>query len=545
MSKVNTMTLNPLVKVFPDEKPVTDPYSSVSALKNERISYQVVYRGNEHIKHVDVNVVSDISSHINIYSVGLVPCELPNYADHDEYLLRTAPGLFPDTLMPFETVNLLPGQYRSIWVYVDTAGITPGKHEITIRFEKDQEVYGSEKFTLEVLPVELQPQQLIRTEWFYMDCLATYYNVPIFSDEHKKIIENYVEQYADSGINMILTPIFSPALEMNVGGDRPTIQLVGVTLNSDNIYEFDFTLLEWFVKLCLDRGIKYFELSHLYAQWGAAYTPKIMATVDGKYKQIFGWDVKPGSEYSTFLDSFLTELDSFIKKNKLTDSVYFHISDEPNLTNIDSYKYASGTVKKENFPYPILDALSDYEFYRKGYVSHPVASTDHIHTFIDNDTPNLWAYYCCGQYKDGLSNRFMNMSGERTRIIGFQMYKYGIEGFLHWGYNHWYSQKSLIQDLNPYLVTDADHGFQSGDAFLVYPGKDGKPIRSIRLLLMEQAMQDIRAAQQLEGISGKEAVLNILEKHGQITFTHYPRSADTLLSMRDEINKMILGDRIG
>lgn len=539
--KLFTQTLSPLVKVFPDEKPLSERHDSVTALMGERVSYQVVYGSDDHVGRVYVEVHSEISAYVKLFSVGLVPCELPQYKDHDDYLLRTKPGLFPDVLSSFTYIDVLPEQYGSCWVYVDTAGITPGRYEIVLSFlHGDQrEMLAQEWFTVEVLPAELPSQRFIHTEWFYMDCLATTYGVDVFSDEHKRIVENYVTHYAHRGMNMILTPVFTPPLEMNIGGDRPTVQLVDVTKNRDH-YDFDFTRLEWFITMCREKGIRHFEISHLFTQWGAAYAPKVIAWVDGEQQQIFGWETEADSpEYTGFVKQFLTALDGFIKTHALTDAVFLHVSDEPNLYCIDTYQKASDTVRGEALPYPILDALSDYEIYRKGFVDRPVASTEHIHLFLEKEVPHLWAYYCCCEYRDGLSNRFINMPGERTRILGFQLYAAGVEGFLHWGYNHWYSGRSSIQDLDPYRVTDAAHSFPSGDAFLVYPGKDGKPVDSIRMLLIEQAMQDIRAAQLLENLAGRETVLSIINRNQNLTFKQYAHSPASLLSIREEINKAI------
>jgi hypothetical protein len=57
------------------------------------------------------------------------------------------------------------------------------------------------------------------------------------------------------------------------------MQLVGVSKNGDK-YTFDFTLLDKWVALCRKYGIEYFEMSHLFTQWGVGYCPKII--VDGK-----------------------------------------------------------------------------------------------------------------------------------------------------------------------------------------------------------------------------------------------------------------------
>ncbi len=43
----------------------------------------------------------------------------------------------------------------------------------------------------------------------------------------------------DNGINMILTPLFTPPLDTKVGGERPTVQLVDVNMDGDK-YTFNF-----------------------------------------------------------------------------------------------------------------------------------------------------------------------------------------------------------------------------------------------------------------------------------------------------------------
>lgn len=78
--------------------------------------------------------------------------------------------------------------------------------------------------------------------------------------------------------------------------------------------------------------------------------------------------------------------------------------------------------------YPVMDALSNIEFYKQGVIDRPVAAINHIQPFIDEKVPDLWAYYCCGQCR-GVSNRFFAMPSFRTRCIGFQLFKNDIAGF--------------------------------------------------------------------------------------------------------------------
>ncbi|AZN43959.1 DUF4091 domain-containing protein [Paenibacillus albus] len=552
--KFETRCLHSLVKVFADEELQEAAYVSGTALRGEYYSFQVAYRTALYMKNIRVSVKSGLAadSEVTVKSVGLAPSELPNYNDPDDYLLRTTPGLYPDPLYPLEAgngvVHALPNQWRSVWVTVQVADeAASGVYPVEIDFaEESGEALGSGVFQLEIIGAELPEQQLVHTEWFYLDCLASCYKLETFSEAHWAIIEKYVAHYVKSGMNMILTPLFSPPLELDYGKYRPTVQLVGVKQSGktgDETYSFDFTLLKRWVEVCLRNGVKHFEFSHLFTQWGAKHAPKIFAEVDGDgtQRQIFGWETDAeGEAYREFLTQFIPQLVQFIKAHGLERSCYFHLSDEPGAWCLDSYKSASDTVRsllKDEFP--IIDALSEYDFYKRGLLTHPVVSTEHIHTYIENDADNLWAYYCCCEYKNHESNRFFNMPSARNRIIGVQLYKYDIQGFLHWGYNHWYSQRSR-REINPYQVTDADMAFPSGDAFLVYPGEDG-PIDSIRLVVLREALQDARALRLLESLTSKQEVLALLEEglSEPITFRQYERGSAWMLEMRERVNRRI------
>jgi hypothetical protein len=538
-----TRCLHSLSKVFADESLQEPSYTESSALIDEYFSFQVAYRSTELLKNIQISVESGFGSKISIRAVGLVPSEMPNYHDHDDFLLRTTPGLYPDPLYPLErnTINALPNQWRSLWVTVHpTAHVTPGTHPIQIRFaDESGKPLGSETFRLEVIAATLPEQTLIHTEWFYLDCLATWYNVDVFSEPHWDFIESYLATYVEHGMNMVLTPLFTPPLEMDVGQERPTVQLVGVKRDGSR-YSFDFSLLERWIEVCRKLDVKYFEFSHLFTQWGAKHAPKIIASVEGREEQIFGWDTDAaGEEYRGFLMQFIPELIVFIRSHGLENQSYFHISDEPWIGDMPFYQNASTLIRSLIQDFPVIDALSDYTFYADGLLSHPVVSTEHIETFIANQAANLWAYYCCCEYKHYESNRFFNMPSMRTRVIGVQLYKYDIQGFLHWGFNHWYSQRSR-RAIDPYQVTDADHGFPSGDAFLVYPGKEG-PVCSIRLALLREAMQDIRALKFLEDLIGKQETVKLLEEDMDqpLTFKHYEKRASWILEKRERVNQMI------
>lgn len=543
--KLETRCLSSLSKVFADEQLMENAYSKSEAFRNETFSFQVAFCSNRRMKGLRVSVDSVISDQISVRSVGLVPSEMPIFEGHDDNLLRSTPGLYPDPLIPYNSVNglaIASDQWRTVWITVKpNHQVEPGLYEIKVKFTTNEgDLLGSESFELDILPSSLPVQTLIHTEWFHTDCLATYYGVEVFSEEHWKLIEQYVKTAVEHGMNMLLTPLFTPPLDTHIGGERPTVQLVDVE-KCGSSYQFGFSRLEKWVKLCSELGIQYFEFSHLFTQWGAKHAPKIIASEEGVSRRIFGWETDAsGDGYTAFLSQLLPELVGFIREHKLEERSYFHVSDEPSIKDIDSYSKASEIIQQYVGRFPVIDALSDYEFYEKGLVKRPVPANNHIEPFLANNVPDLWTYYCCGQYKD-VSNRFFSMPSVRNRIIGIQLYKFQIKGFLHWGYNFWYSQNSL-KEIDPYKVTDAELSFPSGDAFLVYPGEDG-PVESIRLEVFYEALQDLRALNLLESLIGREQVIELLEEGlpHPITFAKYPHDLEWLLAIRQKINMRIVG----
>ena len=77
---------------------------------------------------------------------------------------------------------------------------------------------------------------------------------------------------------------------------------------------------------------------------------------------------------------------------------------------------------------------------------------------------------------------------------------------------------------------------------MVYPGKEG-PLESLRLKVMYEALQDLRALELLEKLTDRDTVLNMLEEglEHPITFDIYPKEAEWLLRKREQINRIING----
>ena len=290
--------LSSLAKVFADEPLKDNAFEQGSMLSNEVYSFQVAYHypslPGRRKKAVHIQVKSEIASLIKVRSVDLVPSEYPCHTDCDEHVLRTTPGLYPDLLNPIgnNSIFLVPQQSRSIWITVnaDKEQMKPGQYPIELSFHDSappEQELGKAVFHLDVIEATLPKQKLLHTEWFHTDCIATYYGLEIFSEAHWQRIDQFIKTAVNHGINMILTPLFTPPLDTAIGGERPTVQLVDVEKVGDS-YRFGFDKLKRWVDMCRANGVEYFEFSHLFTQWGAKHAPKIVATENGQLKRIFG-----------------------------------------------------------------------------------------------------------------------------------------------------------------------------------------------------------------------------------------------------------------
>lgn len=533
----NIKTVSSLEKILPKTKCEAKEVTKFSALGNEILSFQIVFSTDQEGIY-RFSIESDSGCELEGYFVKNVAV---NYASHeraygDSNYISHEPGIYPDILEPIDRNWVYANNIvQSLWISFKGCG---GEHKVKITFWNESgESVAQAEVEVEVINTALPEQKLIYTQWFHTDCVADSYGYDIFSEELWNMLEKYLTTAYKNGINMILTPVFTPPLDTAVGSERPTVQLVRIKI-TENGYEFDFMLLRRWIALCRKIGFKYFEMPHLFTQWGAEATPKIVAEVGDRILRIFGWDVPYNApEYEKFLAEFIPALKKFLREEGIFENTYFHISDEPESDKLKKYFSAVKIAKKYLSDCKVIDAISDFSTYEQSVIDIPVLATNYMDEVADKKQSEKWCYYCNAQCIN-VSNRFVAMPSARNRSIGIQLYKARVNGFLHWGYNFYYSRFSLLK-LNPFLEADAYNAFPAGDAISVYPGKNG-PMPAIGLAVFNEALQDMRALQLLEQFLGYEATVGFAEEIlGEKICFNKCFSAEKLLRLRREVNKKI------
>lgn len=511
MALTTACLTNSMTKVTPDWTP-TDPVRRLTGFDGETVSFQVAWlppstsRGGPATElRVEVS-----GAEARLFDVGLVPAQIPCWRDHSDGYIVDAPALLPDVLRPVAAPSRATHLgWHSVWV-----DVTLPADGVTVTVWDRDELLLEDRIDISTVPRRSTAPELDVMQWFHADCLATYYDLETWSEEHWRAIEAQVRSAVRMGTTTLLTPVWTPPLDTEPGANRPVTQLLDIRLDAGR-YAFGHERLDRWVGILKAAGIQKVEVPHLFTQWGATRAPQIHVEIDGVSRQLFGWQTPAlDPDYQSFLAQAIAFLIDYFDAAFGRHNTIFHISDEPNEEHLDTYVAAKASVEPLLEGCRVLDALSHPEYAR--HVDTPIVATDAVPAFREAGIEPAWVYHCVAQSWD-VANRFLAQEGVRTRALGWHLYKARAAGFLHWGFNFYYSQLSRGA-IDPFHDTSAGGGFISGDPFIVYPGPGLVPFESQRHRLFSEAMADLAAAQAAEAFLGRAAVLAIIDPLGDLDY---------------------------
>jgi len=499
---------------------------TIPVARGERVSFQACVR----VEHSDpVEVVAAATAPdgvaVQVRRVGCVPVPHHNTQTPPDELdgVGHIPGYVPDVLFPEPVARAAPGEVAAFWITAEVAkGSEPGPKPIAVALAVAGKPQPPMKATLAVADVTLRKRRDFRvTQWFYADALCDWYGLEPFERAFWPICDAYLRDYVAHGCDTLYVPAFTPPLD---GVKRPT-QLLRVRRTASGRYAFGWTLVKRWIDLAKRRGVRDFEWTHLFTQWGCKHAIRVYERHNGGRLL---WPPHTGATsrtYREFLGQFLPALERFLREERLLGRSHFHISDEPHGDeHLANYRKARAMVRELAPWMKVMDALSDIRYGREGLVDMPVPSIRTARQFVDEGIP-CWAYFCCGP-RGRYLNRLLDTPLPKLRMAGWLFYRFGVRGFLHWGYNYWY--KSQTQELiDPFTVTDGLRwpGWAYGDTSQVYPGPAG-PLDSIRWEVFAESLQDYALLQTL-GIARDGALLAPLRD-----FDDFPKQARWLRAAR-------------
>ncbi|MFI5384600.1 MAG: DUF4091 domain-containing protein [Fimbriimonadales bacterium] len=189
--------------------------------------------------------------------------------------------------------------------------------------------------------------------------------------------------------------------------------------------------------------------------------------------------------YSFFFPALLKHL-----KQRGWDRIYLqHVVDEPCDDNVDTYRTLVEIAHKYLPGIRLLDTCCGVKF--AGLMDVYSPELDFLNENYDlfkgfqKQGKELW-FYTCWKPQGEYANRLIEEPLIKTRLLHWISFKYGITGYLHWGYDYWALNQANQSKADPFT-----HDYSpGGDAWITYPGKNGTLLDSRRNESMRDGIAD-------------------------------------------------------
>jgi hypothetical protein len=270
------------------------------------------------------------------------------------------------------------------------------------------------------------PRQGLRvTNWFYADALLDWYRLEAFEPQFWKLLKPYVEDISAHGQDTLYVPMLTPPLD---GVKRPT-QLLSIKRTGSakgRKYRFDWRDVKRYVELAKRAGIRHFEWTHLFTQWGVKNAIRVYEG-QGRDEKLL-WKPATGATspiYRGFLSELLPELEQFLSAEKIDSRSFFHLSDEPHgEEHAANYRKARAVLAQIAPWMKVMDALSELRQGPEALTDMPVPSISVTKSFADAGIP-CWTYFCCGP-RGRYLNRLMDTPLAKIRMSGWLFRRSGL-----------------------------------------------------------------------------------------------------------------------
>jgi hypothetical protein len=345
--------------------------------------------------------------------------------------------------------------------------------------------------------------------WIYYDKISHRHGVAPYSEEYMAVMRNYLANQRDMRNDYLMIPSGEPVYD-----------------GAGSVVDFDFSNAEKIGKIALEMGFTYV-LGGFVIQWLDWRSPELFLLWDEKV------EVKTIEAYRQ-LKLYFTRVKELVERNGWEQCYMQCLMDEPQFNNSAAYRAVAGICRRcipgvlINDPVESTDlggALdvwvvkqAVYEKYLEDYKKLQAMGEE------------IWIY-TCGFPANKVMNRVMDLPLTASRLPMWMCYKYGCNGFLHWGY-HCHN----AEERNDTCYRVRDKRFPAGNAHVVYVGKDG-PIYSVRGHLQRKGAQDYELLSIL-GERDKEKALDIIERVCR-TFDDYEADAAALDNARRELLEAI------
>lgn len=476
-----------LIRVFEDGYGLSEPRLTtldLFGLRGEVVSAQCVIAAHEDLQNVSVSLAAlrqsqgdrlIPSDHLGWNFVGSIFIEKNSPNQRPANLIRSAPAWFPDYLGEERHCSLQQGTRKAVYLTISIPqDIPPGEYRSTVTFTADTHK-ATLPLELKVYPLTLpEARHVLVTEW---------YSTGQFRRHHKLAAND------EAGFYRLLKVYADNMAAHRQNVFRVALDLVSARRGSDGKLQFDFSRFDRWAQVFWDTGHMDALETGFVAQFGAGgwSSREIGLRNFGVREESSGQRLTlPGNEY---LPQFLPVLVDHLRDKGWLSKTVFHICDEPSAHNAMDWRKAAEFVHRYAPELRRIDAietphcLGDLEVW--------VPKLDHLATWRESyeaaqrQGNELW-FYTVGIFQGGsLLNKTVDVPLIESRLMHWLNYRYGLKGYLHWGFNAWTDDPIKAP------------GQHRGDGWHVYPKVDGL-MNSLRWEQMRNGLQDYECLWLLE-----------------------------------------------
>ncbi|HHV97498.1 MAG TPA: DUF4091 domain-containing protein [Clostridiaceae bacterium] len=485
---------------------------TLSAAKRDWAAFQVLIKGKEDFS-LSVGNNAFFSHRGNITSLRIEVCvkgfsETSISMNHIG-LIKDDDGVEKaDLLLNQETVHVKAGKVQSVWVEIRVpANKKAGKYEGQVKiyshrmFEEEKliEILSFELFVKEVILPKPRKYQFYLDLWQHVSNIARKHEVRLWSNEHFRVLKEYVKSLANLGqkaITVIVSEIPWSGQRCYKNTQYPSdlfeYSMVRVFKNQDGSFEYDFSIVEKYISLCAKNGIfseiEVFGLTNIWSfpedgygkvaqDFPDAIRIRYLDRKDGCYKYMTsGDDIK----------SYIKALEKFFIDKGLIHKVRI-IADEP--ADAEHYREVMGILKSVAPSFKYKTAINHAEFIGefKDSINDFVPGLDCVcyqwnllEKMRGSIKGRLMWYVCCAPK---FPNTFISSHLLECRLIGILTAFIKFDGFLRWSYTVWPEDPRKQISFNY-------PAWPAGDTNFVYPANNGKPLLTLRYKNLKRGIED-------------------------------------------------------
>ncbi len=490
----------PLAKVLRDDAPPAETPAAllIEGARNETASAQAAVRSTAGAAEARAS----LSDFIHRESGATIPAsaatlQWERYIDIDrntdglpeDELVAKAPNSIPDPFWENAGIPLQAGRTQALWLEVAVpAGAAPGDYDATLAVSADDRSAQ--------LPVTLHVWDFAIPEERHLS-VVNWWRFPGLG------FDGRFEPYSDAYYQFLGECCTFLVAHRQTDIQSSLSELVQEVQDAGGNVSYDTTRLERYVGTAFEHGIRQIHLHAVGRRVGIHTEP------DGR--------IEPVSAAMKRLPA----VEAVIQKHQWQGRIAVNISDEPFIQHEQSYAAVVDQVHEMAPSVRVIEAVES-EFF--GELDIYVPKLSHLNLWyprfqeVQREGKELWYYTCChpvGRYP----NRFLDQSLLKGRVLLWLNYLYGLDGFLHWGLNHFHGD-------DPYTQEGISHQLPLGDRAVAYPGSSGY-LGSLRFSTMRDGLQDFEYMWLLE-----EGLRALKERAGEDAYWLDPRQRSLELCRR-------------